>query len=157
MAVFTATVTSQADISAKRQDVWAALTDPVLLPKLTPLLRSIDADGDTWTWHMARIGGLGTSIVASFTEAMTFDEGTRIAYTHAPPKGVKERSGAEGVYRLADIDGGTHLDIELTLSVELPLPKASTTAVQKIMKRTMDHTGDKFSANLLAHLGAREL
>jgi carbon monoxide dehydrogenase subunit G len=157
MSTFTATVKSSADISAGRADVWKTLTDPILLPKLTPLLRSISADGDIWCWSMVRIAALGVGITPTFTEKMTFEDGKRIEYTHAPPPGARERAGADGVYELSDIDGGTHLEIELTLHVELPLPKAAAPAVQRVMRSTMNRTGEKFSANLLAHLDAREL
>ena len=47
MTRFTATTESEAIVPAARKDIWAALTDPDLLPRLTPLLRRIDADGDT--------------------------------------------------------------------------------------------------------------
>lgn len=157
MATFSTKVDSVADISAARADVWAALTDPGLLAKLTPLLRSIDADGDLWRWNMSRIGALGVSISPCFTERMQFDEPSRIEYTHEPPAGAKERAGAEGIYELSDIDGGTHLAVSLTLSVELPLPKAAKRTVEKVMTRTMRRTGEKFSANLLQHLGATEI
>ncbi len=157
MATFSATVKSGADISADREAVWKALTDPDLLPELTPLLRGITADGDTWCWQMMRIAALGVSISPSFTEKMTFADRHRIAYTHSPPQGKRERAGAEGVYELSDVAGGTHLDIELTLCVDLPLPKAAAPAVQRVMRSTMNRTGDKFSVNLLRHLGAKEL
>jgi uncharacterized protein YndB with AHSA1/START domain len=154
---FATTVRSEADISAPREDVWQALTDPALLPELTPLLRGISADGDTWRWQMMRIAALGVSVSPTFTEHMTFVDGKRIEYTHAPPPGERERAGAEGVYELTDVDGGTHLSIELTLCVDLPLPKAAAAAVQRVMKATMDRTGDRFSRNLLNHLHAHEL
>lgn len=157
MADFSATVDTTASISASRADVWDALTDPVLLPKLTPLLSSIDADGDLWTWHMMKIAALGVSIVPSFTEKMSFVDGSRIEYSHEPPDGRHERAGAEGTYDLSDVDGGTRLAISLKLTIELPLPRASARAVEKIMTSTMGRTGDKFSDNLLKHLGAHEL
>jgi carbon monoxide dehydrogenase subunit G len=154
---FQSSVESVADISAERAAVWKALTDPALLPKLTPLLRNVHANGDIWCWQMMRIAALGVSVSPSFTEKMIFDEMTRIEYTHQPPAGSRERAGAEGVYELSDVDGGTHLQIKLTLCVDLPLPKAAAPAVRRIMKGTMNRTGDRFSANLLKHLGAREL
>jgi uncharacterized protein YndB with AHSA1/START domain len=157
VSTFTATVSTGADISADREAVWKALTDPDLLPRLTPLLRSVHANGDIWCWRMTRIAALGVGITPSFTEKMTFEDGHRIAYTHQPPRGTKERAGAEGAYELTDIDGGTHLHIDLTLCVELPLPRAAAPAVQRVMRAIMDSTGDHFSANLLRHLGATQL
>lgn len=157
MTCFEGKVESSADISAPRSQVWKALTDPVLLPKLTPLLSSIDVDGDMWRWHMMKIAALGVSVIPVFTEKMTFDDRTRIEYAHTPPDGKRERAGAEGIYELSDIDGGTHLTISLTLRVDLPLPKAAARAVQRVIRGTMERTGDKFSANLLEHLGAHEL
>ncbi len=157
MTCFESTIESTADISAARSDVWKALTDPVLLPKLTPLLSQIDVNGDKWRWHMMRIAALGVSVVPVFTETMTFEDEKRIEYLHTPGAGKRERAGTEGTYELSDIEGGTHLSISLTLRVDLPLPKASARPVQRVMKRTMERTGDKFSANLLRHLNAHEL
>ena len=122
MTRFTATVESAADISADREAVWKALTDPDLLARMTPLLADIRADGDVWTWTMIRFSALGVTICPSFTEKMTFDDGRRIDYTHAPPNGTSERAGAEGSYVLGDVAGGTRLAMQMTLSVELPLP-----------------------------------
>ena len=153
MTRFSATTESGAIVPAERADIWAALTDPKLLPELTPLLRRIDAQGDTWTWHMACISALGVSISPSFTERMTFRAGRRIEYTHAPPPGTRERAGAEGWYDLSDTDDGTALKISLTLEVDLPLPRSAKPAVRRVMQATMNRMGDKFSANLMHHLG----
>jgi len=150
---FSATTESTAVVPADRMEIWRALTDADLLPRLTPLLNSIDTNGDHWTWHMIKIGALGVSITPVFTEKMTFDEGVRIDYNHDAPAGVKETAGAEGSYRLADVQGGTKLDISLTVTIELPLPRGAGPAVRAIMQKTMDRTGAKFSANLLKYLG----
>lgn len=129
------------------------LTDPKLLPELTPLLERIETDGDLWRWHMKRIAALGVSISPAFTERMHFTEGERIDYEHEAPKGVNERTGADGWYVLSDQEDGTKLSISLTLHVDLPLPKAAAPAVCRVMKSTMARTGDRFSANLRRHLG----
>jgi carbon monoxide dehydrogenase subunit G len=150
---FGATTESEAVVAADRMQIWAALTDPVLLPRLTPLLRSIDADGDVWRWHLMRIAALGVSISPTFTELMQFDHGRRIDYTHTPPAGSTERAGADGSYRLEDVAGGTHLAISLTLHVELPLTRLAGPAVDAVIKATMQRTGERFSRNLLSHLG----
>ena len=153
---FTATNVSEAVVASDSRPVWDALTDPVLLPKLTPLLKSIDTDGDLWRWHMVSIAALGVSISPCFTEAMRFEDGRRIDFTHRPPAGVREHAGAEGHYILSEVEGGTRLQISLTLCVELPLPKLAGSAVTRVMAGTMQRTGDRFSANLLRHLGITE-
>jgi carbon monoxide dehydrogenase subunit G len=154
---FSATNESEAVVAADRADIWAVLTSPVLLPKLTPLLTGIDADGDTWTWHLIRLSVLGVGVGSEFTEKMTFEDGRSIRYTHAPPPGVVERTGAEGWYELSDVEGGgTHLRISLTLNVELPLPRVSRAVVQRVMAETMARTGDRFSTNLYRHLGLEQ-
>jgi carbon monoxide dehydrogenase subunit G len=153
MTRLSASTDTEAIVPADRMAIWAALTDPTLLPKLTPLLQSIDADGDVWTWHMVRISALGVGITPSFTERMTFAEGRRIDYVHEPPHDVTERTGAQGCYELSDADNGTRLKISLTLKVDLPLPRAAAPAVTRVMSRMMRRTGDQFSANLYEHLG----
>jgi carbon monoxide dehydrogenase subunit G len=149
---FSATTASQAVVAADRADIWAVLVDPEMLVKLTPLLRSIETDGDTWRWSMVKISALGLSIDPTFTERMRFEEGRRIDYSHEPPPGSLERLGADGCYVLSDVDGGTHLEISLTLQVELPLARLARPAVNRVISGLVRRTGDKFSANLLRHL-----
>ena len=153
MTRFSATNESEAVVAADRDRIWAVLTDPVLLPELTPLLRGIDTDGDLWRWHLIRIAVLGVGSSTVFTEKMVFDEGRRIDYTHQPPRGVTERTGADGWYELTDVAGGTHLAIGLTLHVDLPLSRLARPVVTQVMSSTMQRTGDRFSVNLLRHLG----
>jgi hypothetical protein len=150
---FSATTESGAVVAAERSALWAVLTDPKLLPELTPLLERIETNGTLWRWHMKRIAALGVGISPCFTERMHFDEGRRIEYEHEPAAGVTERTGADGWYELIDVDGGTELGIKLTLHVDLPLPRTAAPAVERVMKSTMARTGDRFSANLLRHLG----
>jgi carbon monoxide dehydrogenase subunit G len=150
---FSATNDSEAVVAADRHAIWAALTDPEVLPKLTPLLRRIETDGDLWRWEMHRIGVLSASITPCFTERMHFDAPQRIEYTHAPPPGRHERTSAEGWYQLDEVEGGTRLRISLTLTVELPLTRAAAPAVTRVMQRAMTRTGDRFAVNLLRHLG----
>lgn len=142
--------------------VWNVLTDPALLPKLTPLLSRIDDEGEHWRWHMVSLAVLGVGIKPVFTERMTFTEGKRIDFTHDPPDGRREWAGAEGHYTLGDAEPGpdgrpaTHLEIALTLDVDMPLSRLAAPVVTRTMRATMDATGDRFGANLLRHLRARE-
>jgi carbon monoxide dehydrogenase subunit G len=153
MNVFSATNDSEAVVAADRQAIWAALTDPEVLPRLTPLLQRIETDGDLWRWELTKIGVLGASITPSFTERMVFDAPERIEYHHAPPAGRRERTSAEGWYQLDEVEGGTRLRISLTLSVELPLARAAAPAVRRVMSASMERTGERFAVNLLRHLG----
>ena len=153
MSQFSATTASEAVVPAGRTEIWAVLTDPVLLPKLTPLLRRIETRGDLWRWYMIGINVMGVGISPCFTERMRFDQERRIDYSHEPPKGTVERTGAEGWYELSDAPGGTRLTISLTLCVDLPLPRVMAPAVTRVIKGTMERTGDRFSANLMRHLG----
>lgn len=153
MTRFSAVVESTAVVPAERSRIWAALSDPALLADLTPLLRRVDADGDRWTWHLITISALGVSISPKFTERMRYTPETRIDYSHEPPTDSNERAGADGWYVLEDVAGGTRLAISLTLSVDLPLPRLAAPAVTRVMEMTMRRTGDRFSRNLLQHLG----
>lgn len=157
MTRFSADTASEATVTAERKAVWDVLVDPVLLPKLTPLLVKIDADGDLWRWHMVRLAVLGVGIKPVFTERMAFDDGdevSRIDFTHEPQAGVTEWAGAEGHYTLTDVDGGTRLEIGLRLDVDMPLSRLAAPVVERTMRQTMLMTGDRFSANLLKHLKA---
>jgi carbon monoxide dehydrogenase subunit G len=153
MARFTASTRNEALVAADRSDIWQAITDPDVLPRLTPYLHDIVVDGAHWRWEMAQLPVLHLHVAPSFTEHMTFVEGERIEFRHDPPAGLTERAGAEGHYALADAAGGTRLRIELALAVDLPLPRASAPAVNRVMGRVIDHMGQRFAHNLLAHVG----
>ncbi|MCW2758950.1 MAG: Polyketide cyclase / dehydrase and lipid transport [Nocardioidaceae bacterium] len=156
MTWFRTSTESTAIVRASREQVWAALTDPVLLPRLTPFLKRITVDGDHWTWELSGISILGAHVSPTFTERMTFDEPSRIEYRHDPAKGARERAGVEGWYALKEAgQGRTELSISLGVEVDLPLPKAAGPAVRTAMKGVIGTMGKKFSANLLDHLGAR--
>lgn len=151
MNLFEASNRSEAIVAASQKEIWAALTDPVLLAQFTPHLSSIDVDGDTWRWNLSRIPVLSTTIAPSFTVVMSFDEPTRIDFSPAPDSGT-ERAAATGTYILEHVDGGTHLLVDLKIGVRLPLPRAARHPVTATMTLVMAFMGKRFSANLLRHL-----
>jgi len=55
------------------------------------------------------------------------------------------------------VRGGTHLKISLTLHVDLPLPRMAEPTVVGAMSATMARMGERFSTNLLRHLGVSEV
>ena len=155
MTWFRASIQSEAAVAASREEVWAVLTDPDLLVRLTPLLKRIVPDGDTWRWELARVPVLSTAISPVFTEQMTFTEPARIEFVHQPPSGTRERAGVEGWYSLRESGAGTKLQISLGVEVDLPLPGVAKPAVVTAMKGVLAGMGRKFSANLLHHLETR--
>ena len=156
MSRFSADTRAEAVITATRAQVWDALSDPGLVAELTPYVRSIRADGDHWVWRMAGLNVLGVEVAPSFTERMSLDEPRRIEFRHDPPAGATERSGVEGWYSLEEADAGTRLVTSMEITLDLPLPKASRPAVKAVMNRVIAQMGDRFSKNLLVHLGAEE-
>lgn len=154
MTTFTAKSSSSAKLKSPRADVWKALTNPVLLPKLTPYLHRIDVDGDRWTWHVAKVPVLGKSIGSTFTEVMTFDEPKHIAYEH-DVRHTEEKTQVQGDYRLEEEGSGTRVSIDLGVSVELPFPGAMRRPVEGAIAAVMAGMGRRFASNLLRHLGEK--
>ena len=154
MTRFTASNKSAATLKSARKDVWAALTDPQLLPKLTPYLHRIDVDGDRWTWHVTKVPVLGKNIGSTFTEVMTFDEPKRIGFEHDPQR-TEEKTEVHGEYHLEEAGSGTHVSIELGVRVELPFPKAMRRPVEGASRAVMGGMGRRFAHNLLRHLGEK--
>lgn len=153
MARFTSSTHSEAVVPAERAEIWKVLTDPALLPRLTPYLDKISVDGDHWRWEMSRLPVLSVSVAPAFTERMDFDPRDRIDFSHEPPEGTQEKAAAEGTYTLEDAgEDGTELTIDLEITVDLPLPRAAAPAVRAVMGKVMDRMGEKFAANLMAHL-----
>lgn len=157
MPRFSADTRAEAVVAAPRADIWDALTDPALVADLTPFVRRITEDGDHWRWEMSGLSVLGVGISPAFTERMTYDEPHRIEFRHDPPAGATERSAVDGWYELDEVDAGTRLVTALEITLDLPVPRASGRAVRGTMRKVIDEMGDRFSRNLLDHLGAEEV
>lgn len=144
---------SEADVPVTSAAIWEVLSSPDLLARFTPLIREIRPDGDLWCWRLSGISALGVEVAPSFSERMTLVEEERIDFRHDPPAGSSERAGAEGTYTLTPLEGeATRLFIDITLWVDLPLPAVSRRAVERVMARSMERTGNRFAANLYRHL-----
>ena len=157
MTRFSADTKAEAVVTAQRAAIWAALTDPALVAELTPFVRRITEDGDHWRWELSGLKVLGVGVEPAFTELMTYDEPERIEFRHDPPDGERERSGVEGWYELTEVDEGTRLVTSLEITLDLPLPRASSRAVKAAMGKVVDQMGERFSKGLLAHLDAEEV
>lgn len=153
MTAFSSRNQSTANVPASQEAIWAVLSDPDALARLTPLVRGITAEGDLWCWQLSGISALGISVEPAFTERMTFTDGSCIRFRPDPPFGDQQRAGATGRYELSERDGGvTHLAIDITIDVDLPLPKLSAKAVERVMATAMARTGDRFARNLYEQL-----
>lgn len=154
MQRFSARNHSIAEVPASRADIWSVVRSPATLAEMTPLVADITVDGDHWCWQLAGISALGIEVAPAFTERMTFVDHERIEFEHDPPPEPPERAGARGVYVLDELgDHRTRLEIDIALHVELPLPRVSRTAVERIMRASMQRTGDVFADRLYARLG----
>jgi len=157
MSRFSADTRAEAVVAAPRTEIWSALTDPALVARLTPFVRRITPDGEHWRWELSGLSVLGVGVSPAFTERMSYDEPHRIDFRHDPPDGATERSAVEGWYQLEEVDAGTRLTTALEITLDLPLPRASGPAVRRAMSTVIDQMGDRFSRNLLDHLGAEEV
>jgi carbon monoxide dehydrogenase subunit G len=156
MTRFTGTTDSVGIVTTSRERVWNLLTDPDAVARLTPFVKSIEADDDLWIWHMTNIPGLPVKFAPSFTERMTFDPMERIEYDHAP-HGGREPAAVKGWYQLDDHEKGTRLEIYLEICVALPLPKMAGGMVTRVMSQVMRHMGDKFAERFVAELDAEQI
>ena len=151
---FTARNVSEAILPVERDRIWSVVSDPACLAELTPLVRSITPLGENWCWELIGFSALGVSVEPAFTERMDFTAPERIEFRPDPPAGAKERFGATGTYVLEPEGvGATRLSIEIELHAELPLPRLSARAVERVMSEVMEKTGERFAANLYDHLG----
>ncbi len=157
MTRFSAETTAVAVITASRAEIWAVLTDPDQVARMTPFVRRITADGDHWLWELSGLKVAGIGLAPAFTELVTYDEPRRIEFHHDPPSGAPERAGVDGWYSLEEAAEGTRLETSLAITLDLPLPRMSGPAVRSAMQGVVAQMGDRFSANLLDHLGAEQV
>jgi carbon monoxide dehydrogenase subunit G len=152
MATFSQGIISDDRIEVDQQRIHRILTDPTRLAQLTPLVKSIQDDGNRWTWQLVGINALGIQAAPSFTTLMDIGP-EKIAFRPAPD--VDERATATG-HLTVTRDGDTHttVAIELVATVELPVPKMAARGVQSVMFQTMKAGGARFADNLLTHLGS---
>ncbi len=152
MTAFSASTSAEAVVRADRQKIWDILIDPDLVAEMTPFVRSIKEEGDYWIWSMSGLQVAGLGFAPVFTERMELKNLERIEFVHEPPNG-QERAGVHGWYDLSEADGGTLLKTSLEICADIPAPKFSGPAVRSTMKGVMATMGDRFSKNLLKHLG----
>ena len=153
MAIFTARNVSASVVPVSAEQIWKHISDPASLTALTPLVRSIVVDGNLWRWQLAGIEALGVSVSPAFTERMEFIEPRLIRFNHQSRDGEHERAGADGTYELTPHGDGTQLKVDIALTIELPLPRLSARAVERVMKTSMQRTGKRFAVNLYHRLG----
>lgn len=153
MATFTARNISASTVPVAASRIWSQIHDPASLTALTPLVRSIVVEGDLWRWQLAGIEALGICVAPTFTERMEFVEPRLIRFSHETARGERERAGADGTYELTEHGDETELKVDIALTVELPLPRLSAGAVERVMKASMQRTGKRFAVNLYHRLG----
>ena len=155
MTTFSANKTSQATVDFPRDLVWGVLTDPDTVARLTPMVESISSEADRWRWQLTRIPVLGRTFELAFTEAMTYDEPSRITFQHTPDG--DERAGTDGRYDLGELNGGraTDLRIDLTVTVDLPFPGLARPAVQAAMHGVLTAMGAGFARSIDKELRTR--
>ena len=112
---------STADVPAPRTAIWEVLSSPETLAELTPLLDAITVDGDKWCWQLGGISALGVEIAPSFTETMASPP-RRPSASPTSPRRVRPSGPAPtaSTPSTAIDPDTTHLEIDITLHVELP-------------------------------------
>lgn len=155
MATFRSTRRDVAEVPHPVEAVWDILVDPDAVARMTPLVESIEVDDQgRWVWSLRRVPLPGHLLDLTMVEEMTFTPHTRIEFSHGPLE-RGDRAGAEGYYALEPLDGATRLSIELTITVQAPLPRLARAAVEPTMQRVLTHMGNRFAAAMLAELDRR--
>ena len=154
MTKFSVRNVSTSTVPTSAENIWGVITDPARLAAATPILRSIEVADPYWIWRLRPIEALGVTLEAELTERMRFTEHRLIGFEHAPPAGVRERVGVDGAYELApSSDSSTDLKIDLTLSVDAPLPGVAARPLEAAVRAAMRSAGQRFAQNLYEQLG----
>lgn len=151
MPTFAQRITADDVLDAAPEAVWPVFADPHQLAALAPLVDRIAAEGARWRWHLTGINRLGMTAAPVFTTLVAVD-GTAMDF--APDPARQERAAARGRLEVvAAADGGTRVLLDLTATVELPLPALAERGVTRVMYTTLKAGGTRFADNLVAALG----
>ena len=159
MSGFTATTTAEAIVLATREQIWEVLRDADEVARLTPFVTRIEDRGEHWIWSMTKLPVPKATLSPIFTEKMEFVELERIEFKHDAPEGSDENACVDGWYELEELEplegepAATMLRTSLSITLDLPLPKALGPAVKGSMKTVINQMGDRFSAGMLETLG----
>ena len=159
MSGFTATTTAEAIVLATREQIWELLRDADEVARLTPFVTGIEDRGEHWIWSMTKLPVPKATLSPTFTERMEFVELERIEFKHDAPEGSDENACVDGWYELEELEplagepAATMLRTSLSITLDLPLPKALGPAVKGSMKTVINQMGDRFSAGMLETLG----
>lgn len=135
---------------APPEQVRAIFDDPERLAELTPLVAEITESGDRWRWKLVGITRLGITAAPAFTTVIDADD-HGMAFSPDPTR--SERATAAGRLTVRPDHGGTEVELDVTASVELPLPSMMGGAVRGAMRSTLKAGGARFADNLVAALG----
>ena len=103
---------------------------------------------------MSGLEVLGVGITPAFTERMTFTDLEHIDFAHEPARRRPASAPAStGGTTSPTTRAARCCATSLEVVVELPLPRLSAPGGHAAMKGVMATMGDRFSRNLLDHLG----
>jgi len=152
---FSSSRLAEAVVDGPIESVWELLVDPSVLARHTPFISTIrDLGDDKWCWSLSGITYPGGHFGATFIEEMTFMPTTRIDFRPDPDAG-NQRAGATGTYTLTEDGPRTHLRIELTVSIQLPAPKAARRLIEPAMHSVIAYMGDSFAKGFVRELSSR--
>ena len=154
MATFSTSNRSAATVTADVEAVWDVLTDPALVARLTPFLQRVRRGGRAL--GLAADEGARCSARASRSRSASGWTSTphRIDFTHDPAPGADEAAGVVGWYALALVRMGRTSRRRWRSPSTSPSPVSSGPPSITAMKGVVALMGQRFSHNLLSHLGA---
>ena len=143
---------SEALVEGTVEQVWEMLTDPEVIARHTPFVRSISVQDDVWVWKLNGIPYPAGQLSPPMRQLMQFTPRTRIDFV---PESPYSEAGAAGRYDVEDRGSHTHLRIEVTVSVDLPLPTLVRGTVETAMAATLTLMGDRFDRGFERELATR--
>lgn len=136
---FSVTGREEVLIDQEIDEVWSVLLQPDVWVRHTPFLRAITVlDEDHWQWEIAGVAWPGGTIGAVMTERMRRISPRCLTFTQLPGD-RPEVAGADGRFDLSPVLGNrsTLLDVTMTVTARLPLPRSGSAVVQAAMRQVL--------------------
>lgn len=151
MAEFSQRIVSDDVIATNPDALWQVLCDPDRVAELTPLVAVVTEEGDRWRWRLTGIKALGIQAAPVFTTVMDIG---RLHMRFTPAPDTAERASAAGTLLVRpEEEDRAFIAIDLTATVDVPLPSQLDSPVRRVMFRAMRAGGERFAHNLLDSLG----
>ena len=140
------------EVKAKAAEVFAVLADVPLSASHFPKVHQLtDLGGGAYRWEMEKVGTAQVNIQTVYASKYTSNK-AKGTVVWKPVPGVGNAL-VGGSWNITDNKKSTHIELEITAEVHVPLPHLMHAIVEPIIEGEFTHLVEQYIDNLIVRFG----